>query len=1218
MSGEKVPVSPRVYGALQNVDFEELARCTETEIRPVLPCLSRMSLINSLDQSKGCADARKIVFRILSGMELVNSIVALLSTDFHSLEIDVKKEQQLRQKLGNQTEDSFLIQSLSQGLALEFERSDATRRLRLLLSELLTIMSQAKEARNETGYRSSELFDHAIYLDEVSDVLCVVLAELPVLLPITEVAEALLRVQQGPVLIARIVANMPDTLNEVCHALISNGEKFEEETVMGRARLECLRTLCRMCPDQALPVRAKCVEVCKMPALVVFLSLDHALSNAPTNDSLGDVVPFVSGLLLGSDTAVRSWFSLFVRNGQKRHEPTTALQTLRETLLKKLRSLVWMAVDKALPDAAAMEASSLLRLYCALKGIAGMKFYDEEGISLLQLITCRPPPTEAGLRFVALGLCMLIACPSLIGSPDQEQRGMQWVKWLVREEAYFESTVAESGSAKARSSFGELLLLMAIHFHSGQLSAVCDLVCSTLGMRLPIRPHSMARMKQAFTQDVFTEQVVTSHAVRVPVTPDLNADMAGFLPVHCIYQLLKSRSFTKHRVHIKTWIYRQICNSTAPLHPVLPSLIEVYVNSVLNPIKGQGLELRNEPISDEEIKAVFAGSFIGNGNKKEGEVSIAAQLLLLYYVLLYEDTRLGQVKNFMLAGIAVKSYPQEFFADLPIRYLIRQAEKAQHLYAGIFPQLLKLLASHFPQLCLVEDWMYDDSQLANGLVCSLPWTPKSCTPAALNRAFETIASNPAPAMLFMRQLLTLNPKELWSLASVFIKKFRTVLNTGVPRQAQDLYRQVWLRLNSILPRRLWVMTVNALRADVDESAPLTYTQDHLIFDPLQVLRCDPRVFRHVKPIETLVYMLKAWLAASRAHLSRHLMDKPLLVPPTPQGPAHVGSGITSDSEREELKTALIATQESAVVQIVLEMCLRTDQDDTRKLSDLREIQSIVCSFLHQVFIADPNLAKLVHFQGYSASLLPVTVKGVPSMHICLDFIPELLAQPDLEKQIFAIDLISHLSLQYALPKSFSIARLAVNVLSTLLNVFSMSGKTELLLSVLPALVRIATAFPPLVEDVIVFLVQLGKISYSQNCLNGASDYHIVNAALRDQTPAQRPEVKEETTEFFVKEEKMEVEPSEKETQDELEEGELPDVSSQVEKMFPKKHLFRKRINLANLEDSLSLDDFSPALLDMEKVRSLLSHFHEGSVLGAAIYRTFEELCNSSLLQTKLY
>lgn len=89
-------VSHRVFKALQNLDVDVLAQCDEEEIRPVLPCLARMSLITPLDQSTECAQGRRVIFRILSGMELVNSIVGLLSIDFHALEVDVKKEQQLR------------------------------------------------------------------------------------------------------------------------------------------------------------------------------------------------------------------------------------------------------------------------------------------------------------------------------------------------------------------------------------------------------------------------------------------------------------------------------------------------------------------------------------------------------------------------------------------------------------------------------------------------------------------------------------------------------------------------------------------------------------------------------------------------------------------------------------------------------------------------------------------------------------------------------------------------------------------------------------------------------------------------------------------------------------------------------------------------------------------------------------------------------------------
>jgi hypothetical protein len=32
---------------------------------------------------------------------------------------------------------------------------------------------------------------------------------------------------------------------------------------------------------------------------------------------LGDVVPFISGLLLGGDANIRTWFSVFIKNGQK-------------------------------------------------------------------------------------------------------------------------------------------------------------------------------------------------------------------------------------------------------------------------------------------------------------------------------------------------------------------------------------------------------------------------------------------------------------------------------------------------------------------------------------------------------------------------------------------------------------------------------------------------------------------------------------------------------------------------------------------------------------------------------------------------------------------------------------------------------------------------------------------------------------------------------------
>jgi hypothetical protein len=66
------------------------------------------------------------------------------------------------------------------------------------------------------------------------------------------------------------------------------------------------------------------------------------------------------------------------------------------------------------------------------------RFQEDEVSLIVQLLTSHPPPSSAGVRFVSLGLCMLIACPSLIGQQEHEKRSIEWVQWLVREEAYFE------------------------------------------------------------------------------------------------------------------------------------------------------------------------------------------------------------------------------------------------------------------------------------------------------------------------------------------------------------------------------------------------------------------------------------------------------------------------------------------------------------------------------------------------------------------------------------------------------------------------------------------------------------------------------------------------------------------------------------------------------------------------------------------------------------
>uniref|UniRef100_A0A673ZNV5 Integrator complex subunit 2 n=1 Tax=Salmo trutta TaxID=8032 RepID=A0A673ZNV5_SALTR len=1105
-------VSPYAFEAMQKVDVVRLAALSDPELRLLLPCLVRMALCAPADQSQSWAQDKKLILRLLSGVEAVNSIVALLSVDFHALEQDARKEQQLRHKAGGSNGESILVSQLQHGLTLEFEHSDPLRRLRLALSELLAIMNKVADSNGEWFLKSSELFESPVYLEEVADVLCILQAELPSLLPIIDVAEALLHVRNGDWFLCLLVANVPDSFNEVCRGLIKNGERQDEESMGGRRRTEALRQLCQMNPSQALNIRAMVVEECHLPGLGVALTLDYKPDTA--DDAVSPLVSYVSGLLLGTNGKVRTWFSMFIRNGQQRkRESSSVLWQMRRQLLLELvailpRSRSTHEPNDSVEDAESssgysglreehvVKASALLRLYCALMGIAGLRPTDEEAEQLLQLMTSRPPATPAGVRFVSLSFCKLLAFPTLVSTPEQEQLMVMWLSWMIKEEEYFES------AAGVAASFGEMLLLVAMYFHSNQLSAIIELVCSTLGMK-----------------------VVTAHAVRVAVTNNLSANITGFLPIHCIYQLLRSRAFTKHKVSIKDWIYRQLCETSTPLHTQLLPLIDVYINSILTPASKANPEATNQPITEQEILTVYQGSTGEGGRAVRSRYSITTQLLILYYILSYEEALLSNTKQLALMQRKPKSYSAILMDQIPIKYLITQAQGLQQELGGLHSALLRLLATNYPHLCMVEDWVCEEEVTGTlPLLRRMLLTSNTCrySQTQLHDAFQKVPSSGPRLMRMLDHLTLLSAGDLIPYAEALTGSMGLLLGPSVPRRIPQTLNKLWMVLNTVMPRRLWVMTVNALQPSVKMLRQQRYIQNDLMVDPLIVLRCDQRVYRCPPLMDIVLHMLNGYLLASKAYLNSHLKETADFDRQSQTisnlGLGQAGQPDTPEVTREELKNALLAAQDSAAVQILLEVCLPTSEVQTGPLgaggdaesllqsmratpgpikqeegarraegegepdggllSDLREVQCLICCLLHQMFIADPNIAKLVHFQGYPQALLPLTVAGIPSIHICLDFIPELLAQPQLEKQIFAIQLLSHLCTQYALPKSLSVARLAVSVMATLLTVLTRAKRFSFFMPTLPCLVAFCQAFPPLYDDVATLLVQVGQVCAS--------------------------------------------------------------------------------------------------------------------------------------------
>lgn len=356
--------------------------------------------------------------------------------------------------------------------------------------------------------------------------------------------------------------------------------------------------------------------------------------------------------------------------------------------------------------------------------------------------------------------------------------------------------------------------------------------------------------------------------------------------------------------------------------------------------------------------------------------------------------------------------------------------------------------------------------------------------AQLVSCFTNMFDDPGSLVRVVNRILMLPRDEIWAFIDPFMDNWFKVLelDTSSPdfQKSTKALTKMWWRLNTIKPRELWIMTINSLRRVQPQKlyTEVDYTFDDLAHDPLIVLKCDPRVFRNQRMLDIVLHILSAFLEVSKRCLQDQIDEHP--------------NRQKDNRGLEELKSTLVLAQTSAAIQILLEFCIpneveRIIQDkkeegcqlDEREKSLLERYDKSVdciCEHLHQVFIVDTNLAKLVHFQTYPSDLLAITIEKVPSMHICLDYIPELLSQPDLPKQVFVIQLTSHLCEKYAITKSLNCAKLCFNVAFTLLQLLPSDKRASFYIPTLPALLRLSRVFPILQEDARMILNQVHQVT----------------------------------------------------------------------------------------------------------------------------------------------
>jgi hypothetical protein len=163
---------------------------------------------------------------------------------------------------------------------------------------------------------------------------------------------------------------------------------------------------------------------------------------------------------------------------------------------------------------------------------------------------------------------------------------------------------------------------------------------------------------------------------------------------------------------------------------------------------------------------------------------------------------------------------------------------------------------------------------------------------------------------------------------------------------------------------------------------------------------------------------------------------------------------------------------------------------------LKEVRVVTFNFLHQLFIDHKIFPKLVHFQGYALDLLPTTVAGIDSIHVCMDFLQEILfanspasassgssgtaaaaassgvggvglagddgsGKVDVSPQVFALRLAAQLCERFPLPNTMQMATDFI-----LPKLRSLAASTGFAQDVLESAVVLAKAFPSMSGDIV--------------------------------------------------------------------------------------------------------------------------------------------------------
>ncbi|CAD5229382.1 unnamed protein product [Bursaphelenchus okinawaensis] len=993
-----------ILNKIQNIEKQDL--------KPFLPLLMYRTFSSFCIDSKPSQSNKLDVLRAaLIDFPEGNEIMSFLRYDYEALEhklLEIKKGKQQM----NLNPANYSLMNLNE-------------KLTLIGSHILGKLN----ANLTSTVDSFEPFDAESFQEEVIWIMSFLCFYIPVLFNVTEIAPLLLRYAYGKPLILGVILNNPQRMEQTLSKLLN--ARNTDEGVILRRKNDVIFGLLRLDHTQAEGFLNKVLEVGGKFKLVVTLLCSRLIQDSVFINTL------ISHLMRKN-----SHFTAFlVKHSNKE---------MAEKIRKRFNEILQLRRHPELKE-------RIVVLLCVLSTYNIIKLPINSSDVSYPWVRVLTDTSVNSVRLLKIMLAAIFACPNLLpqhaySDSDDHQNISNFFIYL-RE-------LTRGGDVNEMRSLNQFMLLLAIHLKSDNHVELSKLLSMELSLTIGDVLRKQAIVKAAFLQNAMLEEDIAQKAANLGVTVGLDNNMKGYLPVHCINQLLVSRIFSKNQINIQDWIKSQLLQSHLPVHHVMVQLLDNFAASCFP--TGQDANY-NTKIEEKFFWDIFKGDLFAD------DKVLATRILSLFYLLAYTrryDTTVVQPsKDRELPTV----YSDALWAEIPIRYILSLMDARSKDFELVRPHLLHYIGCSIPHMLPTLDAILDKTEDEIGR------SNKAIDNKAVIKRFSELVGNMSQDLTsFTKMLAKIEAHPItWQYGHYesVVRALNLTLNTDkYPMVLSRRLAKMWKRFENLIPRKLYELTLqywlNGDRSAV--KGHLQVTNELLMREtPLIMFRVDDRIFQSPPHFELLLRMLSFYLdTVKNTNLVR--LTKAVAL----------SESRAEIDERHSLFKGYTGTQHLAVVQVLLEIC----DGDESKNPNLNEIRDLACAHIHQMFVSDPALPKLVHFNMYPVRLIPMVVDKVPSAHVLLAELHELVHQSHLQRRIFAVNLIAQLAKKYTIQMSLAGLEFMEEVLTTIINTKLDESVILLFANIIPALKTFIQLSPLHSESVKSMLHRIKTVAKSRCAL----------------------------------------------------------------------------------------------------------------------------------------